>query len=233
MNKFTKIVAAAAALALAVPSIAAEEEEEGPIGWTPFAISLASPVQLPWGIGNWDVFGIDLGVFYNDVWHMYGLDVALATTVRGDTRGLVASGVFNYASRDIYAIRATLGANICRGTVYGLEAGSFSYHHVMRGINAEFLGGLYDELYGVQASLVINFAREMSYGWTAALGANVAHQAYGCQTALVFNHANVLHGCQIALVNFADECEWGFQIGIVNVILSNKLKVLPIVNGYF
>ena len=82
MNKFTKTIIAALVFAVAVPSIAvAEEEEEGPIGWTPFAISLASPVQLPWGIGNWDIFGIDLGLFYNDVWHMYGLDVAL---VAGD-----------------------------------------------------------------------------------------------------------------------------------------------------
>ena len=115
MKKFAKTVIAAAVLAVALPSIA-EEEEEGPIGWTPFAISLASPVQLPWGIGDWDVFGIDLGLFYNDVWHMYGLDLALATTVRGDTRGVVASGVFNYASQDVYAIRLTLGANICRMT---------------------------------------------------------------------------------------------------------------------
>ena len=49
----------------------------------------------------------------------------------------------------------------------------------------------------------------------------------------MFNYTDELHGCQIALVNFARECPWGFQIGLVNIIMDNKIKVLPIVNGYF
>ncbi|MBR4260223.1 MAG: hypothetical protein IKQ17_14420 [Kiritimatiellae bacterium] len=233
MNKFTKIAAVAAALALAVPSIAAEEEEEGPIGWTPFALSLASPVQLPWGIGNWDVFGIDLGVFYNDVWHMYGLDLALATTVRGDTRGLVLSGVFNYASRDIYAIRATLGANISAGTLYGMDAGGFGYHNEIYGIDLELIGTMQKKITGFDVGLVFNLTEDESCGLNIAGGVNMAKTAYGCQIAGVFNYTDELHGCQIALVNFARECPWGFQIGLVNIIMDNKIKVLPIVNGYF
>jgi len=34
-------------------------------------------------------------------------------------------------------------------------------------------------------------------------------------------------------VNFARECPWGFQIGLVNIIMDNKIKVLPIFNAYF
>ena len=42
-----------------------------------------------------------------------------------------------------------------------------------------------------------------------------------------------LHGAQISLVNYADYCPSGFQIGLVNIIMSNQIKVLPLVNGYF
>ena len=236
MNKFTKIVAAAAVLAFAVPSFAAEaaeEEEEGPVGWTPFAISLASPVQLPWGIGNWDVFGIDLGLFYNDVWHMYGLDLALATTVRGDTRSLVLSGVFNYASRDVYAIRGTIGANIVAGTLYGMDIGGFGYHNEIYGIDIELVGTMQRRITGFDAAAIFNLTEIESCGCNVAIGVNMAKTAYGCQIAGVFNYTDELHGCQIGLVNFARECPWGFQIGLANIIMDNKIKVLPIVNGYF
>ena len=234
MNRLIKTGNAALAIAAVAPAIADESEDEGVVGWTPLAIGLATPVQLPWGIERWDVFGLDVNLLYTDTPKMYGLGVGgLGMTTRDDLMGVGVGGLFNYASRDVYGLRATLGANICRGTVYGVDAGLFSYHHVMRGVNVELLGGLYDELYGVQASLVVNFAREMNYGWSAALGANIAHRSYGCQTALIFNHANVLNGCQVALINFADECEWGLQIGLLNVIMSNRVKVLPIVNGYF
>ena len=234
MNRLMKTGIAALAIAAITPAFADDVEEEGVVGWTPLAIGLATPVQLPWGIERWDVFGLDVNLFYTDAPKMYGIGVGgLGLTTRDDLIGLGVGGLFNYASADVYGLRATLGANNCRGTVYGADLGAFSYHHIMRGVDLELLGSIYDELYGVEASLVVNFAREMSYGWTAALGANIAEKAYGCQTAIVFNHASLLHGCQIALINFADECEWGFQIGLINVIMSNKLKVLPIVNGYF
>lgn len=234
MNRLIKTGIAALSIAAVSPVFAQDVEETGVVGWTPLAIGIATPVQLPWGIERWDVFGLDVNLLYADAPKMYGLGVGgLGLTTRDDLMGLGVGGLFNYASRDVYGLRATLGANICRGTVYGLDVGLVSYHHVVRGVDVELLGSIYDELYGLEASLVVNFAREMSYGWTAALGANIAERAYGCQTALVFNHANLLHGCQIGLINFADECEWGFQIGLINVIMSNTLKVLPIVNGYF
>ena len=65
MKKSIKFGFMALALAATVPAFA-EEEEEGAIGWTPIAFGLASPVQLPWGLARWDVFGLDLNVFYSD-----------------------------------------------------------------------------------------------------------------------------------------------------------------------
>jgi hypothetical protein len=164
---------------------------------------------------------------------MYGLDLALATTVRGDTRGVVASGVFNYASQDVYAIRLTLGANICRKTLKGADIGGFGYHRDVYGINAELVGTMQEHVTGFDLALIFNLTEIESCGLTAAAGVNLAKTAYGCQLAGVFNMTDELHGCQIALVNFARECPWGFQVGLVNIIMDNKIKVLPIVNGYF
>ena len=63
MKNTLKFGLAALALAAVVPAFAVSEEtvaEEGPVGWTPIAIGIATPVQLPWGLNRWDVFGLDL-----------------------------------------------------------------------------------------------------------------------------------------------------------------------------
>ena len=87
MKKSVAFGFAALALAVSVPAFA-EEEEEGAIGWTPVAIGLASPVQLPWGMARWDVFGLDLNLFYSDAPKMYGIGIGgLAMTTRDDLMG--------------------------------------------------------------------------------------------------------------------------------------------------
>ncbi len=235
MNRAIKFSGAAMA-ALMLVSASADEielaEEEGAYGWTPIAVSLASPVQLPWGINRWDVFGLDLGIFYNDSPKVYGLDVALATTTRDTFRGLAASGVFNYASKDVYGIRATLGGNLCRGTTYGADFGGVGLHKNIYGLDTELVCGVQENICGAQISLIANVTMNESCGATIS-GANYAKTAYGAQVGFLYNHAEELHGCQIAIVNFAKNCVWGFQIGLVNIITSNVVKVLPIVNGFF
>jgi hypothetical protein len=42
-----------------------------------------------------------------------------------------------------------------------------------------------------------------------------------------------LNGAQVGLINYTEDCPAGFQIGLVNIILQNKIKFLPFVNGYF
>ena len=69
MKNPVKFGLAALALAAVLPASAAEvevEEDEGAVGWTPIAFGLASPVQLPWGRAQWDVFGLDLNILYSD-----------------------------------------------------------------------------------------------------------------------------------------------------------------------
>ena len=237
MNRTIKTMVAACAISAAATVFAEDEvsaEEEGAIGWTPVCVSLCSPVQLPWGHAKWDVFGLDLGILYSGTPKMYGLAVnGLGMLNTDEFDGFAASGLMNFSRKDVYGIRACLGANICEGTAYGLDMGGFGYGKGFWGVDVEFLGGLRDYFWGCQIGGLVNLTKEQAYGWELALGVNFAKVVYGCQTAMMFNMADELHGCQIGLVNFADNCVWGFQIGIVNIIMSNEVKALPIVNAYF
>lgn len=235
MNRMLKIGFAALALAAVSPAFAQEEEiAEGPVGWTPVAIGLATPVQLPWGLDRWDVFGLDVNLLYSDAPKMYGIDVGgLAATTRDDMAGILVSGLFNLACKDVYGLRATLGLNMCARTVYGIQAGLADYSMEVKGLDVNFLGGITREVCGLQVSGLANVTAVESYGCTIAGITNLAKTAYGLQLAILFNMTDELHGCQIGLVNYVDYCPNGFQIGLVNIIMSNKVKVLPIVNGYF
>lgn len=210
-------------------------EDEGAVGWTPIAIGLASPVQLPWGSAQWDVFGLDLGILWADAPKMYGLGIGgVAMATRDDMIGMQVSGLCNWATKDVCGMRATLGLNATYGTTYGFEAGCFAYRPAdMWGVDVELLGSYLKNFWGWQIGGIVNFTTEQSYGWSLCVGGNMARVAYGCQTAGIFNFTDELHGCQIGLVNFAERCPWGFQIGLVNIIMDNKVKVLPLVNCYF
>ena len=237
MNKTIKV--GLAALAMTAASAFAEETETESeyeaIGWTPIAVGLASPVQIPWGSHTWDVFGLDLSVIWADAPKMYGLGVSgIAMATRDDMIGLQVSGLCNWATKDIYGMRATLGGNITFGTTYGVDAGLFAYREgEMWGWDTEFLGSYQPRFWGLQIAGIVNLSLEQSYGCSLAICGNMAKVAYGAQIAAIFNFTDELHGCQVGLVNFARECPWGFQIGLVNIIMDNSLKVLPLINFYF
>jgi len=238
MNRTLKFGIAALAIASVVPAFAqdAEDEEEnvGSYGWTPVAIGLATPVQLPWGLNRWDVFGLDLNIFYSDAPKMYGLDIGgLAELTRSTAAGLLVGGLANIAFDDVYGLRGTLGLNYCEGGVYGADLGLVGFRDSLHGFDAEFLGSYQRNVCGLQISGLANVATVESYGVNIAGLSNIAKTAYGLQLSFLFNMTEELHGCQIALVNYTADCPSGFQIGLVNIILQNKIKFLPIVNGYF
>ena len=242
MNKSIKFGIAALAMTAIVPAfakanadVAVEEENEyEAVGWTPIALGLASPVQLPWGSHRWDVFGLDLGVIWADNPKMYGLGVAgIAMATRDDMMGLQVAGLCNWATKDVYGMRVTLGGNFCYGTTYGFDAGLFAYRDGdMRGWDTEFVGSYQKNFWGVQIAGLANVCTEQSYGCAIAMGTNWAEVMYGFDLS-IFNYTKELHGCQVGVVNYAKECPWGFQIGLVNIIMDNSWKVLPIVNGFF
>ena len=246
MKKSVKFGIAALAIAAFTPvfaenadveidSEAEVESEYEAIGWTPIAISLCSPVQIPWGSHTWDVFGLNLGILWSDMPKMYGLGLgSVAMATRDDMVGLGLSAFCNWSTKDVCGMRTTLGANIAFGTIYGMDVGAFAYRPGdMWGWDTELLGTYGARFWGLQIAGLVNFSSEQSYGCSLAVGGNLAKTAYGCQLAGVFNYADELHDCQVGIVNFAKECPWGFQIGLVNIIMENVIPVLPIVNASF
>ena len=236
MNRTIKFAFAALALTAATPVVAQESQTkpDEPVGWTPIALGIATPVQLPWGLNRWDVYGLDVNLFYSDAPEMIGLDVGgLASVVRQEMKGLQVGGLFNFNAENVYGMRATLGLNLARHSVYGFDAGLLSFSENVCGLDVHFLGAAQRNITGLQVSGLANVTDVQSYGCTIAGVCNLARTSYGLQLALIYNMTDELHGAQIALVNFADYCPNGFQIGLVNIILSNKVKVLPFVNGYF
>lgn len=237
MNKMLKIGIAALAISTVCPSFAQDVEEEtdsSVIGFTPVAIGLATPVQLPWGLNRWDVFGIDFNLFYSDAPKMYGIDFGgLATLTRDTTVGLVVGGLGNFSFSDIYGLRVTCGLNYTEKSVWGADIGLLGVRDMLTGLDVNLLGSFQQQNCGLQVSGLANFAKVKSHGVNIAGIANIADKAYGLQLALVFNMTKELHGAQIGLINYTEDCPSGFQIGIVNLILQNRIKFLPIVNGYF
>jgi len=241
MNNSMKVGIAALVTALSVHVFAADveaekvENEYEAIGWTPIAFGLASPVQLPWGSHMWDVFGLDLNIIWSDAPKMYGLGIGgCAMATRDVLKGLQMSAFCNWATKDVYGMRMTLGGNMSFGTTYGIEMGGFGYREGdMWGWDMEFIGSYQPNFWGLQMAGILNFTTQQSYGLSAAIVGNMSKVAYGCQCAAFFNMTDELHGCQIGLVNYAKECPWGFQIGLVNLIMDNQIKVLPLVNCYF
>ena len=236
MNKLLKTGCAAFAAVASVSAFAnadVEIEDEGSIGWTPVAVGLASPVQLPWGSHQWDVFGLNLGLIWTDAPKMYGLDVTgIASASRDDLKGLKIAGLCNWNTTDVYGMRVTVGGNFCWGTEYGWDTGLFAIREAMWGFDIELVGSYQKEFHGVQIGGLANVSTDLSYGGAFALGCNWAPVMYGFDFS-IFNYTRELHGCQLGLVNMAFACDHGFQIGLVNVIMDNQLPFLPIVNGYF
>lgn len=234
MNRTIKIGVAALAIAAVAPVFANGDSERETVGWTPVAIGLATPVQLPWGLDRWDVYGLDLNVFYSDAPKAYGLDIGgLAAVVRDDMMGMQVSGLFNFNLKDVYGLRATLGLNLSRGNTYGCDLGLIAFRDSVYGCDIEFLGSFQREMYGLQIGGLANVSSVESCGVSIAGITNLARKQRGCQIALLLNMTEELRGCQIGLVNYTELCPNGFQIGLVNIVMQNKCKVLPIINGYY
>ncbi len=235
MNRTIGLGMAALALAATAPAFAQDAEElEDTVGWTPIAIGIATPVQLPWGIDRWDVYGLDFNLIYSDAPKMVGLDIGgAATLTRRGMKGVCLSAFCNAAVGNAYGIRLTCGLNMASKTVKGVEMGMIAFRDSMYGFDAHFIGNAQQNVCGLQIGGLANVTGTESYGCTIAGACNLARTAYGLQLACLFNMTDELHGAQVGLVNYVDYCENGFQIGLVNIVRSNVIPVLPFVNGRF
>lgn len=240
MNRMFKAAVAAVAVTCSAQVFAAEDmitfasDREEVVGWTPICLGIATPVQIPFGMNKWDVFGIDINLLYSDAPKMYGLDFGgLAAVTRNDMMGLQLSSLVNYAVEDVYGARIALGLNLAKADVYGLEVAGFGLRPSFYGLDVNLVGSYQRTFWGCGISGIANISREKGSGAHIAVGCNIAKVAYGIQLSGLYNHATELHGCQIALVNYCRECVSGFQVGLINFIMSNQVKVLPFINGYF
>jgi hypothetical protein len=237
-----KVMLAAVAVAMGATTVFAQEAaaEEScsraprSYGWSVIAVGLATPVQIPWGLNKWDIFGLDLNLGYSDAPKMYGWEFALgANTARQRMVGLQTALGFNYTAEDAYGMAVSL-YNMNRCKAYGLSVDAVGFNNNFYGLEANLVGAFTKKNFGgLQVSGLTSIVGDNLYGAQLAVGANFAKYVYGLQAAIVYNQTDKLCGCQIALVNMAFECEHGFQIGLVNVIMDNQLPFLPFVNAYF
>lgn len=231
-----KFAVAAAAVAAFTSVFAAEEDVSsqgiGAIGWTPAQIGLCAPVSYPWGF-DWDLKGIGIDVLYTENVLLKGLAISgIATRTRDEMTGFVVSGLCNWNDRDTYGINITIGANLGFADNYGVDIGAFSMRQKMKGLDINFLGSHQKDFTGLQVAGLCNFTLGEFTGGDIALGLNMAKDVTGAEIGGI-NFAHKLTGCQIGFFNIAEECPCGLQLGIINIILDNKIKVLPITNFYF
>ena len=239
--KNMKLALATAAIAASITVFAAENAADdkategqgiGAIGWTPVQIGLFAPVSIPWGF-DWDVKGFDLNLFYMETVKLQGLGISgIAARTRDRQDGLLATLACNWNDADVRGIDLTLGANLCFGDVYGINVATFGMRNLMKGVDANLLASYQKDFVGWQTSCVCNFTEGDCTGASFSLELKMAKVETGLQVATI-NSAQELHGVQIGVINVAHECPWGLQIGVINIILDNKVKILPIVNGYF
>ena len=239
--KNMKLALATAAIAacttvFAADSAAVDKDVEGQgigaIGWTPIQVGLCAPVSFPWGF-DWDLKGFGIDLLYCENVYLKGLSIGgLAGRARDDQAGILISGVCNWNDADVRGLGITLGANLGFGNVYGIDIASFGMRNLMKGMDVNLLASYQKEFVGWQTSCVCNFTEGSCTGASFALALNMAKIETGLQVAAI-NSAEELHGMQIGAINIAHECPWGLQIGVINIILDNKIKILPLVNGYF
>ena len=234
--KNMKIALAAAAVAALVSANAAQTDTSdqgvGAIGWTPIQIGLCAPVSYPWGF-DWDLKGVGIDLLYSENVLVRGLAVSgLACRSRDVESGVMVSLLCNWNDVDARGLNATLGANLGFGDVYGVGVSTFGMRNLMKGIDVNLIASYQQEFVGWQTSGICNFTDGDVTGASFALALNMSKVETGFQAAVI-NSADELHGVQIGVINVARECPWGLQIGLVNIILDNRVKILPIANGYF
>ena len=238
--KNLKLGFAALALAAFTSAFAAPEADDpstegqgiGAIGWTPIQVGLCAPVSFPWGF-DWDLKGFNLDLFYLENVKFQGFGVAgLAARARDQQDGVIISGLCNWNDADVRGLSITLGANLGFADVYGIDVATFGMRNVMKGMDVNLVASYQKDFVGWQTSGVCNFTEGDCTGASFSLALNMAKVETGFQAATI-NSAEELHGVQVGVINIAHECPWGLQIGLINIILDNRVKILPIVNGYF
>ena len=172
-------------------------------GFSPFQLSLVTPVQLP--PQDWDVGGLAINLLYGTSHNFRGLAIAgLANRTTGRTDGLLIAPVANIVDGDSTSLQISL-VNFTEFTFTGLQIGAVNVAAFEINAGAEAL----------QIGVLYNFADSLN----------------GAQIGLI-NHAGYVKGLQLGLMNFAGDMV-GVQIGVINIIDSKDFPFVPILNARF
>jgi len=172
-------------------------------GFSPFQLSLVTPVQVP--PQDWDVSGLAINLLYGTSRNFRGLALGgLANRMTGRTDGLLAAPVVNVVEGDSTSLQISL-VNFTEFTFTGLQIGAVNV--------AAFDGNAGADAF--QIGVLYNYADSLN----------------GVQIGLI-NHAGYVKGLQLGLMNFAGNMV-GVQIGLVNVIDSKDFPFVPILNARF
>ncbi len=158
---FCSFLAAVAAMGVSLTAAAQGSAAGNP--YTPFMLSLATPLQVP--SADFDVGGLRINIIYGECQNFDGLDISgIVGRSVGHANGLQIAGVANVVDGDSMGLQITLCANYVSGSYDGLQIGAVNFAAANSRASAQaFQIGVYngsDFIKGCQIG-VINFAREM------------------------------------------------------------------------
>lgn len=210
MKKLMFVVALAAAIVGPVVAHAEETAKADDWVWSPFSISFAAPVQVPWTTTS--IYGLRLTGFLGLNDEVRGMSCGLANAASGETMGFELGGV-----------------NAVFDTAMGAHVAVVNYANAFMGLQLGGLNWVNTETYGCQLA-VLNCDQGPFTG--AGIGLiNHATRADGLQFGFM-NFAYEASGLQLGVINACDYMR-GVQIGLVNLICESQLPMMVIANASF
>lgn len=150
------------------------------VGYTPFMLSLATPLQVP--PSTWDVGGLRINLLYGESQNFAGLDISgLVGRTRGRADGLQLALVANITNGDSTSL-SIAPVNYVEGSYAGLQIGAVNVASMRPNAEAE--------------------------AWQIGVF-NHANYLRGCQLGLI-NHAESMIGIQIGLINIIQNKDVSF-----------------------
>ena len=198
-----QLLIAVVLLATVTAAQQARAQASGASGWTPCALGLFYPVQVP--DENYDVIGLRLNLIAGKHATVSGLDLGLVNLSSVAENSIQVGALWNEVDGDLRGLQFSGLFNVVDGAALGLQAA---------GILNQSGKGSDDVMGGGQIGLI-----------------NIAGDATGLQIGGLNVSQNIV-GLQIGVINWANEMT-GVQIGVINIIRDGPCPFLPVLNAAF
>ncbi len=201
--------------AQAAQAAQADAEEDDSAPFTPFVLSFAPGLSVPFGTYDAAFAAGAIGVISRDI---YGFQGGGVLAIARNIDGFQGAGIFCIADGEVSGAQGSGIFNIANGEVEGFQ-GSGVFNIADGGIEGFQGAGVFNIAGGdaspIQMAGVFNIAEDME-GFQMAGVFNSAGDVEGGQIAGVVNVARRVEGVQVGVVNIADSVE-GLQLGLVNI----------------